>query len=126
MADQIPHNINIRSRSPVKSLPWKGALPRTPPKVASLSDVPLTYPTSSRHPGRHDSDEEADSEEVKNMMKSIWRIKMKMRWIPEKRHADTTKALQNQLSQYQNSQREVKFENQQEPRQREKSTRLYS
>ncbi|RKF81027.1 simnilar to predicted protein from Sclerotinia sclerotiorum [Golovinomyces cichoracearum] len=105
MADQIPHNINIRSCSPVKPLPRKGALPRTPPKVASLSDAPLTYPTSSSHLGRHDSDEEADT---------------------EKRHADTTKALQNQLSQYQKSQREVKFENQQEPRQREKSTRLYS
>ncbi|RKF84319.1 hypothetical protein GcM1_117005 [Golovinomyces cichoracearum] len=64
MADQTPHNINIRLRSPVRPLPRKGALPRTLPKATS-SDAPLTYPTSSRHPGRHDSDEEANSEQGK-------------------------------------------------------------
>ncbi|RKF81023.1 hypothetical protein GcM3_040033, partial [Golovinomyces cichoracearum] len=145
MADQTPNNIKIRLRSPVKPLPRKGALPRTPPKAASLSDAPLTYPTSSRHPGRHDSDEEANSEQgkehdekytedqdenefdtidTKDLMLEIRKMKKQLE-IAEKRHADTTNALQNQLSQYQNSQREVKFENQQEPRQREKSTRLY-
>ena len=146
MADQTPHNINIRLRSPVKPLPRKGALPRTPPKAESSSDAPLTYPTSSRHPGRHDSDEEADSEQgkehdeeytedqvedemdtidKKDLLLQIGKMKIQLE-TAEKRHADTTKAPQNQLSQYQNSQREVKFENQQEPRQREKSTRLHS
>ncbi|TQS35726.1 hypothetical protein Golomagni_03846, partial [Golovinomyces magnicellulatus] len=141
MADQTP----ITSTS-VKPLLRKGALPRTPPKAASPSDAPLTYPTSSRHPGRHDSDEEANSEQdkenveeytedqdenemdtidSKDFLLEIRKMKKQLE-IAEKRHADTTNALQNQLSQYQNSQRKVKFENQQEPRQREKSTKLYS
>ncbi|RKF78612.1 hypothetical protein GcM3_062030 [Golovinomyces cichoracearum] len=126
MADQTPHNINIRLRSPVKPLPRNGALSRTPPKAASPSDAPLTHPTSSRHPGRHDSDEEANSEQgkehdeeytedqdknemdtidTKDLLLEIRKMKKQLE-IAEKRHADTTNALQK-------------------PRQREKSTRLY-
>ncbi|RKF78122.1 simnilar to predicted protein from Sclerotinia sclerotiorum [Golovinomyces cichoracearum] len=146
MADQTPHNINFRLRSPVKPLSRKGALPRTPPKAASPSDAPISYPTSSRQPGRNHSDEEANSEQgkehdeeytedqdedemdtidTKDLLLEIRKMKKQME-IAEKRHADTTNTLQNQLLQHQNSQREVKFENKQEPRQREKSTRLYS
>ncbi|RKF78822.1 hypothetical protein GcM3_060033 [Golovinomyces cichoracearum] len=122
MADQTPHNINFRLRSPVKPLPRKGALPRTPPKAASPSDAPLSYPTSSRQPGRHHFDEKANSEQgkehdeectedqyedemdtidTKDLLLEIRKMKKQME-IAEKRHADTINALQNQLSQYQN------------------------